>query len=75
MEGNFLEKLHLTPFQVTYGMPITRIYTVFHVLRLGNVYVTKNSRLIGVITEVHLLEMEKKCREKQEAELWSCLKN
>jgi len=59
MAGEFLARLHLAPFQVIAEMPLSKIYTLFHILKPENVYVTKYSRLIGVITELHLLEIEK----------------
>ncbi|ETO33386.1 hypothetical protein RFI_03721 [Reticulomyxa filosa] len=70
LEGAFLEQLNFTPFQVTSGITVARIYTLFHVLRLANVYVTHRSKLVGVVTEEHLLEMEKEYRERQDTELW-----
>ncbi|ETO06019.1 hypothetical protein RFI_31379 [Reticulomyxa filosa] len=68
MAGGFLERLHLAPFQVIAEMPLSKIYTLFHILKPENVYVTKYSRLIGVITELHLLELEKQFQTNKSAQ-------
>ncbi|ETO31811.1 CLC-type chloride cHannel family member (clh-4) [Reticulomyxa filosa] len=68
MAGGFLERLHLAPFQVIAEMPLSKIYTLFHILKPQNVYVTKYSRLIGVITELHLLELEKQIQMTKDAQ-------
>jgi len=68
MAGGFLERLHLAPFQVIAEMPLSKIYTLFHILKPENVYVTKYSRLIGVITELHLLELEKQFQSNKDAQ-------
>ena len=58
MSSGFIERLNLSPLQVISEMPLTKIYTLFHILKPQNIYVTKYSRLIGVINELHLLHRE-----------------
>lgn len=58
MSSGFIERINLSPIQVISEMPLTKIYTLFHILKPQNVYVTKYSRLIGVINEVNLLKRE-----------------
>merc|ERR1712130_821608 len=58
MSSGFIERINLSPIQVISEMPLTKIYIMFHILKPQNVYVTKYSRLIGVINEVHLLNRE-----------------
>ena len=58
MTSGFIERINLSPIQVISEMPLTKIYTLFHILKPQNVYVTKYSRLIGVINEVQLLQRE-----------------
>ena len=58
MSSGFIERLNLSPIQVISEMPLTKIYTLFHVLKPQNIYVTKYSRLIGVVNELHLLHRE-----------------
>merc|ERR1712129_422259 len=58
MSHGFIERINLSPIQVISEMPLTKIYIMFHILKPQNVYVTKYSRLIGVINEMHLLNRE-----------------
>merc|ERR1719384_1765447 len=58
MTSGFIERINLSPIQVISEMPLTKIYTLFHILKPQNVYVTKYSRLIGVINEIQLLKRE-----------------
>merc|ERR1711971_1457943 len=71
MSSGFIERINLSPIQVISEMPLTKIYTLFHILKPQNVYVTKYSRLIGVINEVQLLNREFKT---QKASKQNCLK-
>merc|ERR1712242_500587 len=58
MSSGFIERINLSPIQVISEMPLTKIYALFHILKPQNVYVTKYSRLIGVINEIQLLKRE-----------------
>ena len=40
-------------------MPLSKVYVLFHILRPSNIYVTKYSRLIGVINQTKLIEIER----------------
>lgn len=63
MSAGFIERINLSPMQVISEMALTKIYTLFHILKPQNVYVTKYSRLIGIINELQLLEREFQHRE------------
>ena len=74
MSPGFIERINLSPIQVISEMPLTKIYTLFHVLKPQNVYVTKYSRLIGVINEVHLLNREFETQRASKKTRMYCLK-
>eukprot|EP01083_Nonionella_stella_P077906 212957_1 len=56
--SRFADGLHHNPFQVSSTMPLTKLYTMFHILRPHVAYVTHLSMLIGVITEEMLIRRE-----------------
>lgn len=67
MAIRFLDQLNLSPIQVVAEMPLTKIYTLFHVMRPENLYVTKYSRLIGVIHDTDLLTREMRYQTKRQS--------
>jgi len=58
MSTRFMNQLNLSPIQVVAEMSLIKVYTLFHVLKPENIYVTKYARLIGVIHENDLLTRE-----------------
>ena len=74
MSSGFIERINLSPIQVISEMPLTKIYTLFHILKPQNVYVTKYSRLIGVINEVSLLKREFATQQTAKGARMCCLK-
>ena len=74
MSSGFIERINLSPIQVISEMPLTKIYTLFHILKPQNVYVTKYSRLIGVINEVQLLQREFETQRTSKKAKMYCLK-
>lgn len=74
MTSGFIERINLSPIQVISEMPLTKIYTLFHILKPQNVYVTKYSRLIGVINEVQLLKREFETQRTTKKTKMFCLK-
>ena len=74
MSSGFIERINLSPIQVISEMPLTKIYTLFHILKPQNVYVTKYSRLIGVINEIHLLKREFRTQQTSKKAKMYCLK-
>merc|ERR1712244_165819 len=74
MSHGFIERINLSPIQVISEMPLTKIYTLFHILKPQNVYVTKYSRLIGVINEIQLLKREFQTQHNHKKARMYCLK-
>merc|ERR1712060_501910 len=58
MSSRFMNELNLSPIQVVAEMSLIKVYTLFHVMKPENIYVTKYARLIGVIHESDLLSRE-----------------
>jgi len=50
-----VDLLNLSPIQVMANMRLTKVYILFHVLRVDKIYVTSRNILIGVITEAALI--------------------
>jgi len=60
LSSRFMKSVNLSPITIVAEMSLTKIYALFHVLRPQNIYVTKFGRLIGVVYEQDLLDIELK---------------
>merc|ERR1740123_1891468 len=55
-DAKWMQHLNISPVTVIPTMPISQIYTLFHVLRPDKIYVAKMNKVVGVIDEQMLLE-------------------